>query len=133
MQSFGCRESVQNIAELFRVRQQRVMAIIALAMGEEDCKAKGYPMHEHFRVMMEGDYLVEKEGDFIHSGIDPCSEAVGSGEKHVRILPRAPHYEVCGLHLQSCDETKSCSKRRDSSRMKDHKADCKRDDDLAFN
>ena len=27
-------------------------------------------------------------------GEHPCDEVVGTGERHVKILPRAPHYEV---------------------------------------
>lgn len=93
-QAWICRNTVTDIAEVFRIRQQRVMAIIALHMVEQRSKAQGLPMHDHFRLMMEGDYVVDEDGDYVHSGIDPCFEAVGSGERHVKILPRAPHYEV---------------------------------------
>ena len=70
------------------------MAIIALANEEAKDGKAGIPMHDHFRLMMEGDYIEHPEGDYVFSGIDPCYEAVGAGEKHVKILPRAPHYEV---------------------------------------
>ena len=89
-----CRHGVKDIADVFRIRQQRVMAIIALHMIGQQNSAQGLPKHEHFRVMMEGDYVPNKDGDYMHSGLDPCNEAVGSGEKHVVILPRAPHYEA---------------------------------------
>ena len=70
------------------------MAIIAISIVEQRNEKAGKPMHDHFQLQMEGDYIVHPDGDYVHSGIDPCFEAVGSGEKHVKILPRAPHYEV---------------------------------------
>ena len=70
------------------------MAIVALWMVEQRNVKAGYPMHDHFQLQMEGDYIVHPDGDYVHGGIDPCFEAAGSGEKHVKILPRAPHYEV---------------------------------------
>ena len=70
------------------------MAIIALDAIEEEAEKAGMPMHDHFELMMEGACIDHEDGDYVHTGLDPCLEAVGSGEKHVKILPRAPHYEV---------------------------------------
>lgn len=90
----SCRKSIKELAQLFRVRQQRVMAIIALSIVDQQNEKAGLPMHDHFQLQMEGDYIVHPDGDYVHAGMDPCFEAVGTGEKHVKILPRAPHYEV---------------------------------------
>lgn len=71
---------MRQIAELFRVRQQRVMAIIALKELEDEREAKGeelaYDLHA---------FMAELHG---------CHETRGHFERHVRLLPTKPAFEV---------------------------------------
>jgi hypothetical protein len=75
-----CRWSVPQIAELFRVRQQRVMAVIALKEMEDEARSKGEELAEdvHF-AMQEIHGRHERRGHF---------------ERHVRLLPTRPAFEV---------------------------------------
>ena len=42
-----------GIAEYFKVRQQRVMAILALRQVEAQMQEQGVPMHTHYEQLME--------------------------------------------------------------------------------
>ena len=45
-----CSYSVENLAVLFRIRQQRVMAILALKKMEADARAKGIKLQDEVQV-----------------------------------------------------------------------------------
>ena len=51
-------------------------------------------MHHAFDEIMEGGPARAGNGLDGNDGYYDCDEVVGSGERHVKILPRAPHYEV---------------------------------------
>lgn len=69
-----------QIAELFRVRQQRVMAIIALKEMEIEKRERGEDLFEDLHEDMEHVY--------------ECYEERGVFERHVRLLPTKPMFEV---------------------------------------
>lgn len=74
------RWSVPQIAELFRVRQQRVMAIIALKELEMSKREAGEELFEELHEDMEHVY--------------ECYEERGTFERHVVLLPTKPAFEV---------------------------------------
>lgn len=78
---------MEEIASYFRVRQQRVMAILALQKIDAQHVAEGNVPFTAVQQAMEG-------GPMGEPGYFQCNEVIGSGERHVRLLPRAPHYEV---------------------------------------
>jgi Eukaryotic mitochondrial regulator protein len=71
--------SVEELAKIFKIRQQRVMAIISLKELEEATEAAESPEAEELRSLME-------------EGVWNCSEATGSGEKHIVTVPSYPNY-----------------------------------------
>jgi len=74
------RWSTGALARIFRIRQQRVMAIIALKQLERDAAAAGEPVHHELSEYFEAAW--QAFGD------------VGVGERHVRLLPAYPAWEV---------------------------------------
>lgn len=81
------RWSVPQIAELFRVRQQRVMAVIALKEMEIGARERGEELQEDLHEDMEI--------------VFECHEVRGKFERHVRLLPTKPAFEVRHCH-SSC-------------------------------
>lgn len=69
-----------QLAEVFKVRQQRVMAILALKEMEHKAKEDGEELHEELADIMENDVF-------------KCYEAEGVGERHVKILPQQPKFK----------------------------------------
>ena len=91
------RWSVEQIAKLFAVRQQRVAAIIALREEETLARARGDKLHDELAAKM----------DFIYG----CDRLEGTGERHVKLLPTAPKFEASCPHdfpVRWC--TRSCIK-----------------------
>ncbi|GAB4821535.1 hypothetical protein N2152v2_008581 [Parachlorella kessleri] len=72
--------SVENLAVLFRIRQQRVMAILALKQMEAEARAKGVKLQDEVQEIMDTE-------------VHECIEAVGSGERHYAVLPSYPNYK----------------------------------------
>lgn len=72
------------------------MAVLALRKIEDEKEARGEYMFDGFEKYMEGVDLPDENGGRI-GGYWDCSELVGSGEKNIKVLPRAPHYEVALL------------------------------------
>ena len=70
---------VPALAERYRIRQQRVMAILALKQIQHDTVKAGQPTYPHLEAAFEQ----------IHG-----SEHVGSGERHVRVVPTLPNFAV---------------------------------------
>ena len=70
------------------------MAILALDKIEREKLEAGEKLHWEFEEVMEGGRGLDPEGNDGEVGFYDCDEIVGSGERHVKILPRAPHYEV---------------------------------------
>ena len=87
--TLNCRVSVLELATLFCVRQQRVMAILALREIEEEERAAGEDMLDELQDVMEGS-LIDGSEDSVWG----CNEVRGTGERHVRLLKRYPAYEV---------------------------------------
>lgn len=71
---------VDALAQLFRVRKQRVMAILALQQMKQDAVERGVKPLDHIQELMEEEVF-------------HCDEAVGSGERHYTILPSYPNYK----------------------------------------
>lgn len=71
--------SVEALAKAFKVRQQRIMAILALKELEAASPDAQDPEAEELRSMMEG-------------AVWGCIEATGSGERHVVTVPSYPAY-----------------------------------------
>lgn len=82
------------------MRQQRVLAILALQQLDEEREAAGKPMHWDVQQAMEGGWGSQPDGSDLFEGRYDCNEVWGSGERHVRVLPKAPHYEVPFVPLQ---------------------------------
>jgi hypothetical protein len=84
--------SADRLAEMFRIRQQRAMAILALKEMEEAAVTAGGPeaLDSELAEAME-----EATGS---------KEVVGSGERHVMTLPSFPRYKV-GVDLYSFSPT----------------------------
>lgn len=76
------RYSVEALAEMFRIRQQRVMAILALQEAEAEA-LKSDPAN----VDNELQQLMDEEVHF-------CNEGSGSNERHYTVLPSYPNYQV---------------------------------------
>jgi hypothetical protein len=74
------RWSIQQIAALFAVRQQRVAAIIALREEETAARAAGEPLFDELAAKMA----------IIHG----CDRLEGTGERHVKLLPTRPMFEA---------------------------------------
>ena len=70
---------VPALAERYRIRQQRVMAILALKQIQHDTVKAGQPTYPNLEAAFEQ----------IHG-----SEHVGSGERHVRVVPTLPNFAV---------------------------------------
>ncbi|KAK9829019.1 hypothetical protein WJX72_003438 [[Myrmecia] bisecta] len=68
----------EQLAEMFRVRQQRILAIIALKELEEQARAGGEALADDLQEGMEG------EGGFC-----PADEVVGTGERHYKLVYNA--------------------------------------------
>ncbi len=75
-----CRWSVRQIARLFNVRQERVMAIVALQQLEVEKRERGEPLFDRLQA-----YADEAVG---------ANEMRGTGERHIRLLPTRPAFEV---------------------------------------
>ncbi|KAK9845483.1 hypothetical protein WJX81_007603 [Elliptochloris bilobata] len=97
------------LAKLFRVRQQRVMAIIALKQHEKDSearwKAEGLSKREQARHEDVADMMQHYWG---------AHEDMGVGERHVRLLPAFPAFEVQEVEpedLHSTDDDEDAAAR----------------------
>lgn len=73
------RWTAAALAKKWKVREQRVLAILALKELEAEAEANG----EHL------DWELEKAAE---EWFGPAS--IGTGERHVRVVPRAPKFEV---------------------------------------
>ena len=90
-----CRWTVEDLAVFFKVRQQRVMAIIALKEEEKkEEEETGKPLPRDIQYLLEGGPGLEDDGSDGYHGIWQCDQVVGVGERHVKMLPRSPNYEV---------------------------------------
>lgn len=69
------------IARMFKIRKQRALAILALKELEEKERAAGQPLQDEFADLM--DYQIHGY----------CQEVIGSGERHVEIIPSFPNYQ----------------------------------------
>ena len=54
----------------------------------------GEPLDPEIQWMMEGGPGLRPDGSDNFHGLWDCDEASGVGERHVKMMPRAPHYEV---------------------------------------
>ena len=70
------------------------MAILALQKLEQRFEEAGEPMDHEYQQLMEGGWGCKGDGSDGNLGYFACEEVFGSGERHVRLLPKAPHYEV---------------------------------------
>ena len=70
---------VPSLAERYKIRQQRVMAILALKTIQHDTVKAGGPTFPHLEAAFEQ----------IHG-----AEHIGSGERHVRVVPSLPNFAV---------------------------------------
>ena len=81
------------------------MAILALKKIEKQRMEEGKELYQDLADLFEGGRGVKGDGSDGAPGIWTSDELRGSGERHVRILPKAPSYEVraicaisrCGL------------------------------------
>lgn len=71
---------VPRLAQLFRVRQQRVMAILALKEREEAAAAAGIQLNDKLAEAMED--------------VQASWEVLGSGERHHVTLPSFPNFKA---------------------------------------
>ena len=80
------------------------MAILALQKLEEQWEEAGEPMDYEYQQLMEGGWGCKGDGSDGNLGYFACEEVFGSGERHVRLLPKAPHYEVSfnGIRRADC-------------------------------
>lgn len=70
------------------------MAILALQKLDEDRAEAGFPLRDDLEQLMHGGYACKADGTDGYGGYWDAVETFGSGERHVKLLPRAPHYEV---------------------------------------
>lgn len=71
---------MKNVARLFNVREERVMAVVALQHMEAEARARGDPVFDDLQAMAD-----EAVG---------ATEMRGTGERHIRLLPTRPAFEV---------------------------------------
>ena len=78
--NLGRRWSVKNLARLFNVREERVMAIVALQQLDAEARERGDPLWDDLQAL--ADQVVG------------ATEMRGTGERHIRLLPTRPAFEV---------------------------------------
>ena len=100
------RWSTGALAKIFRIRQQRAMAIIALKQHEADSEAAWQRQGMSIKDREKREMLSDKFQKHWRADQD-----MGVGERHVRLLPAFPAYEVRAM--PACDWT---SEREESSR-----------------
>ena len=83
------RWSTGALAKIFRIRQQRVMAIIALKQHERDSEAVWERQGMSARDREKREMLSDRFQRYWRADQD-----MGVGERHVRLLPAFPAYEV---------------------------------------
>ncbi len=81
------RVPARQLAEMFRVRQQRIRAIIALKELEEQAAVCSELKEDDLAEAMEGP-----------EGFCPAEEVVGTGERHVKVCETAGLVGWC-MHL----------------------------------
>lgn len=85
------RWSTGALAKIFRIRQQRVMAIVALKQHEKDSEALWRQQGMSMREREKREALSDRFQRYWRA-----NEDMGVGERHVRLLPAFPAYEVRG-------------------------------------
>ena len=98
---FMCRFSEKALAKMFRIRQQRVMAIIALKQMEADAEASGFlnaGEEDEFQILMETEVF-------------DCIESQGVGERHVVTSASFPVQQVSDSRFTDLNWTVDPSQR----------------------
>ena len=86
---------MEDLAIYFRIRQQRVMAILALKdMERKEEERTGQPLPTDIQYLMEGGPGLREDGSDGYHGLWECDQVVGVGERHVKMLKRSPTMEV---------------------------------------
>lgn len=83
--------SVEHLAKTFKIRQQRVMAILALQEIEETYEWKS----------KEEEEMAEKYRKYMEEEVFQCYETVGADEKHIVDLPSYPTYATVDAETAS--------------------------------
>lgn len=92
---FCHRWSESDLAIYFKVRRQRVIAILALKELEKAEEEKtGKPLDLELQYAVEGGPGLRDDNMDGEHGIWECNQIAGTGERHVKMLPRSPAYEV---------------------------------------
>lgn len=71
---------MRQIARLFNVREERVMAIVALQQLEVEKRERGEPLLDDLQA-------------YVDAAVG-ANEMRGTGERHIRLLPTRPAFEA---------------------------------------